>query len=456
MKKVIFIGYIKMIWNKYFHQTLILSLPLILSSFSQILLGIIDLLMVASLGVVAVASVAFVNILAPLMLTISFGLSSAFLIKIAYAYGAKNVESGAEEFRYAMIFSVITGIAQCFFFIGLMFILAKLGQPEEVVAMTPPYLFWVALSLIPATPALVLKSFTDAQNDPWAGVSILLATVILNIVLNYMLIHGHWGAPKLGLLGAGVATFIARTMAFFAIFFYVFFRKKFRAYHPKKWFKPIKKSQLMDLLAMSLAISGQGLIMYGAFSITAIFMGIIGTVALASHQIALVCAMSGSIIPWGISFAVTIRVGHALGESKVHDTMSIFIGAQCLSGIVMGGVAALFMLQGRALLGVFFTELELIDFTTSLLFIVGAYQLFDSSQIISLGALRGYKDVYKPTMVLFSIFWLFALPFGAVLAFYLQYGGLSLWVGLAIGIMVCAVTLTLRFICLYRLMLSRH
>lgn len=450
MLRISCLEYIKFTWNKYFHQTLVLSLPLILSSLSQILLGIIDLLMVASLGVVAVASVAFVNILAPLMLTISFGLSSAFLIKIAYAYGAKNVESGAEEFRYAMIFSIITGIVQCLFLIGLMFFLAKLGQPEEVVAMTPPYLFWIALSLIPTTPALVLKSFTDAQNDLWAGVSILLATVILNIVLNYMLIYGHWGAPKLGLLGAGLATFIARTMAFFAIFSYVFFKKKFRAYHPNKWLKPIKMSQLIDLLTMSLAISGQGLIMYGAFSITAIFMGIIGTVALASHQIALVCAMSGSIIPWGISFAVTIRVGHALGKSEVHDTQSIFIGAQILGGIVMGGVAALFMLKGRALLGVFFTELELIDFTTSLLFIVGAYQIFDSSQIISLGALRGYKDVLIPTILIFGIFWLFSLPLGIVLAFYLQYGGLSLWFGLAIGIMTCAVTLMFRFIFIYR------
>ncbi|MCL1127778.1 MATE family efflux transporter [Shewanella surugensis] len=104
---------VKFTWNKYFHQTLILALPLILSLFSQILLGIIDLLMVGQLGAAAVASVAFVNVLAPLLLHFTFGLASAFLIKIAHAYGSVNHTSGAEEFRYAMICAILIGVVQC-------------------------------------------------------------------------------------------------------------------------------------------------------------------------------------------------------------------------------------------------------------------------------------------------------------------------------------------------------
>ncbi|MCL1127950.1 MATE family efflux transporter [Shewanella surugensis] len=316
--------------------------------------------------------------------------------------------------------------------------------------MTPPYLFWIALSLIPTAPALVLKSFTDAQNEPWVGVKILLDAVLLNTILNYILIFGKFGAPELGLLGAGLATFIARLLAFIAVFSYVFRSKKLARYRPEKWIKPIRITQLMSLLKMSLTISGQGFIISGAFSITAILMGVIGTIALASHQIALVFAMTGAIIPMGLSIAVSIRIGHVLGEKKPLECLTIFIGAQILGIVCMGAIAAIFIFHGREFLTWFFTDLDLIDLTTRLLWVVGGYLIFDSVQLISMGALRGYKDMFFPTVFLFGAFWLVALPLGALLTFYFGYGDSSLWFGLALGFILCAITLSIRFMFIYR------
>ncbi|MCL1127657.1 MATE family efflux transporter [Shewanella surugensis] len=136
-----YLEHLKLSWDKYFHRTLILALPLMLSLFSQILLGIVDLLMVGQLGAVAVASVAFVNVLAPLLFALTLGLATAFLIKIAHAYGSMDNHSGAEEFRYAMICAVFLGVIQCVLLIVLLYSLGGLGQPEEVVAMTPPLSF---------------------------------------------------------------------------------------------------------------------------------------------------------------------------------------------------------------------------------------------------------------------------------------------------------------------------
>ncbi|MCL1127740.1 MATE family efflux transporter [Shewanella surugensis] len=209
--------------------------------------------------------------------------------------------------------------------------------------------------------------------------------------------------------------------------------------------------RLTNLLKVSLVIAGQGLITNGAFSITAIFMGMIGTIALASHQIALVCVIIGSIIPIGLSLAVTIRIGHVLGEKKSSsECLTILIGAQIMGVLFMGSVAVIFIFQGREFLIWFFTDLELIDLTTKLLVIVGAFLIFDSVQLISMGALKGYKDVYWPTVFVFAAFWLISLPLGAFLTFYLGYGDTSLWLGLALGLILCAIMLSIRFVFVYR------
>ncbi len=427
-------------------HTLKLAFPIIVSHLSQMLLGLTDTLMVGQLGTVELAGVALMNILIHLVFVLGVGLAIAVSVQVSHQHGSGQETGGEAILLHGIILSLILGGLVWLGMQSSMPALYLLKQPTEVLAIFPQYLKWIAPSMAFMMPIMIFKSYAEAQNRPWGVFWVQIAGVALNIGLNALLIFGHWGFPRMELEGAGLATFIARILTLLALGNFLFRTT------PTLTLKGLSfdRRECKSLLRLATPISAQMLMEFGAFSASAILIGQLGSLPLAAHQIALTCATTTYMIPMGLSNAVSIRVGHALGAQAIDRARHIVAGAQGLTLLIMGTFAILYLSMGTMIARAFNPDPELIALAVSLLSIVGIFQLFDGIQVVSVGALRAMKDVKIPTLLCFVGYWLISFPFGVWMGFGLQWGVRGFWTGLATGLTIAATSMSLRLIWLLR------
>ena len=177
-------------------------------------------------------------------------------------------------------------------------------------------------------------------------------------------------------------------------------------------------------------------------------MGWIGAGALAAHQIAITCAATTFMFPLGVSQAVSVRIGHAVGMGTQPTIRRIGFGGLALSAAVMGGFAILFALGGRTIAQLFSSDAEVTSISAELLFVAGIFQLADGVQVTVGGALRGLADVRVPMWLAYLFYWGIAIPAAYLLAFFFKAGATGIWIGFALGLFTAATVLTLRFVLL--------
>jgi len=179
--------------------------------------------------------------------------------------------------------------------------------------------------------------------------------------------------------------------------------------------------------------------------VSAIFMGWLGTVALAAHQVALNCAGTTFMFPLGLSHALAVRLSHARGAGQRHLLRVIGFGGIGAGVAIMACFGVVFILAGPAIAGGFIHDPEVVALAARLLIVAGLFQIFDGTQVTAMGALRGLADVRTPTVITFFGYWLCAAPAAWMLGFPLGFGPVGVWSGMAVGLFLCALLLIARF-----------
>lgn len=425
-------------------KTLLLAAPIVAGQVSQMLLGLADTVMIGQVGTVELATAAFVNTIFHVAFVLSLGLFAAISVEVARAYGAKRHEDAGESLRHGLLGGAVFGVLLAGLLLLFLPFLDRFGQPEAVVTLSPWYLIWLALSLIPMVPMFAMKSYSEAFHNPWPLLWMMLGVVALNIGLNYLLIFGHFGAPELGLNGAGLATFLARAVGVCAVAWYVLRSKRLAVGLPKRWWAPLEMARFGSLFRLGMPISLQISVEFGAFAACALLMGQFGSAALAAHQIALTCATTTFMVPLGLSMALTIRVGHAIGAQEKATCLRIIYGTVLMAFLVMMVSASSFIFFGQAIADLFTNDMEVIVLAASFLAVTGVFQMFDGVQVTTMGALRALHDVAVPTWINVVSFFVLSIPLGSALAFYFEVGAIGLWIGLATGLCVSALILSVR------------
>jgi multidrug resistance protein, MATE family len=424
--------------------TMALAFPIITGQLSQMLIGLVDTVMIGRVGTVELAAAAFSNVLFFVPFVFGIGLFASVSVMVAQAHGAQRDDEGREIYRNGYLLALILGLLMALGLIGTFPFLGQLGQPAAVVTAVPSYLLWMALSLIPTLPMFTIKHVAEARNRPWAVLWITLGGVGLNVIFNYVLIFGKFGSPALGLAGAGIATLLARLATWWALWVYQKQSNSIAPVRPDQWLRRPTFATCRQIARIGLPISCQLMLEVGTFGAVALLMGRFGSEALAAHQITVSCAGFTFMVPLGIAMAVTIRVGHSLGCGQPERCTPILIGAHATTFLVMGTSALTFLFGGAWIAGLFSPDPSLIEAAAGLLAIAAAFQIFDGGQVISMGGLRGIKDVNLPTALIFVGFWVIGIPLGAYLAFARDFGPRGLWIGLATGLGFAALVLTLR------------
>jgi MATE family multidrug resistance protein len=442
-------------WRSELAETVRLAWPIALTQLGQIAMMTTDLALLGRLGDHVVAASALGHTVLFAVFVLGMGLVSAVAPLAAQAFGARDPRMVRRALRVGLWAATLFGLPlSAVGFFGKEILLA-LGQTEEAATLAARYLFGLAWCLIPAWWFIALRGFMGAVNRPEPGLWITLAAIPANAFLAYALIYGEFGLPRLDLLGAGIATTVVNLGMCVAAIWVSYALRPFRKFQVlgRVWRPdwPLFKK----LIVIGAPISGTFLLEYGVFAAAGLMMGWISTTALAAHQIALQIASIMFMVPFGISMAATVRVGHAVGRRDSAGTRSAGFVAIWL-GIVFMSAMTLLVIATRDMLPVLFlgqvtNENGQTAALAATLMIVGAsFFICDGVQSIAAGALRGLNDTRVPLLISFVCFWVIGFTACYGLGFTRGYGAFGVWVGLSLSVIVYAVALVWRFHALTR------
>ncbi len=427
-------------------KTLTLAFPIILGELAQMSLGIIDTAMVGAVSYKQLAAAALVMSVINIPYVFGIGITISVSQMVSMAHG-RNDKKLVSHYLYNGFW--LCAISAVIIALGLEFgknILLHLDQDPEVAQMAIPYMQIMAWSVIPMLLFLALKQFTDGLEFTKTAMVLSLSALPLNFFLNWLLIYGNWGFPRLELVGAGWGTFITRMVIFIVLVLVVLYHGIFRRYIAVRslvW--KLRWKTQKELLSIGIPSSFQITMEAGAFAISGILIGTIGAVEQAAHQIALSIASLTFMVSMGLSQAGSIRTSNAFGRKDKSAISDIGKSTLYMALIYGGFCAIIFIIFRNQLPYLFNDEHKVVSLASFLLLFAAIFQVSDSTQATSAGLLRGIKDVKVPTVFIAIAYWVIGIPVGCLLAFYYKMGAVGIWIGFIVGLSFSALFLSLRF-----------
>lgn len=449
-------------WRDEFRATLALAWPLALANLLQMLVYAMDVVFVARLGEQALAASSLGVTIFGLMMWCFSGLTGACAPIIAAELGRRKhaVREVRRTGRMAMWLAVACGLGGMAVCLAGEQLLLATGQNPVVAFRAGGFMAVLMWAMIPMVIANVLRNVVAALGRPVFATVITALAILVNGLGNYAFVFGHFGAPALGLNGSAIASVVTAFATLAAYIWVIGTDRRLRRYHLLgRWWRP-EWQRLRSLLRIGLPIAAIILAEGGLFSSAAFLMGLIGQAQLAGHTVALQVAALAFQIPFGIGQAVTIRVGYHFGAG---DRAAVGRAGQAALALAFGYMvfpAALMILAPRAVLWLYigddaWTMAPMVMFAVNYLAIAAAFQLFDGAQAVLAGALRGLQDTRVPMVMALTGYWLFGFATSVLLGFYTPLGGLGVWIGLAVGLVVVSALLLNRWLRRGRLGLER-
>ena len=409
-------------------------------------LGIIDSVMVGKISYQHLAAAALVNSVLNIPFVLGFGMTMSVSQTVSMANGRKD---SLKVSHYLYNGFWLCGIAGIIIALVLNFsknILFHLGQDREVALLGGPYLQIMAWSIIPMMLFIGIKQFTDGLERTRTAMLLSLAALPINIFINWLLVYGNWGFPKLELSGAGYGTLITRILVlviFIIVLFVHPFFSRYVAVRKKQW--TLQRSTIRELLHIGVPSSLQATMESGAFAVSGIIIGTLGAVQLAAHQIAISCASLAFMVSWGLAQGGSIRVSNAWGRNNWKD-ISLIGKSTVLSGLAYGIAGVVFFVTCRNILPLAFNnDVAVMAMASVLLLYAAVFQISDATQVIAVGLLRGIKDVKVPTIYIAIAYWLVGIPMGCLMAFVFKMGAAGMWIGFVSGLTFSSIFLNTRF-----------
>ncbi|WP_165672356.1 NorM family multidrug efflux MATE transporter [Metapseudomonas otitidis] len=424
--------------------------PLIAAQLANVLMVFTDTVMMGLLGPaelaaggLGAASYSFVSIFC-------VGVIAAVGNLVAIRHGAGDMAGAARLTQAGLWLGWGLALAAGLLLWNLAPLLHLFGQEAHNIEGAMQFLSTLVFALPGYMTFMALRGFTSAIGRPGPVMAISIGGALANFALNYVLIHGWFGLPRLGLAGVGLITALVMTAMALLLAWHVTRHPAYAAYSLRHGLLHPRLDDLRELLRLGLPIGGTYAVESGLFAFAALCMGALGSQALAAHQVAIMSVYVAFMVPVGISYAVTFRIGQHFGAGRLEDArragrLGIGLGAGCMLSF-----AALFWLAPEWVVGLFLergnAEFEaVVQMAVGLLAIAAWFELFDGIQTIAMGAIRGLKDAKTTFLVGLGCYWLVGAPAAWLLAFHFGWGPQGVWWGLASGLACAALGLTLGF-----------
>jgi MATE family multidrug resistance protein len=416
-----------------------LAVPVVVVQVGLMAMGVVDTVMVGRLSGEALAAVALGNLYFFAAAIFGVGVLMALDPLVAQAVGARDRLGVARAVQRGIVLAVALAVPISLALLPAEPILTALRQPVEVIPAAAAYVRVNVVGVLPFLGFVVLRQTLQATSDLRPIVVTIVAANLLNVVVNWVLIFGHFGAPALGVVGAAWATAVSRwAMAFLLLALgwgvlrpaVIPFRRE-----------ALQADALVRMLRIGVPIGVQHQLEFGAFGAIGLLMGLIGAREMAGHQIAINLASLTFMVPLGVSAAAAVQVGHAVGAGDAPRARRAAGAALALGTASMLASALAFLGFAHELSSLYTRDAGVVAVAAVLLPIAGVFQLFDGWQVVSIGVLRGVGDTRGPMILNVLGFWVLGVPASAWLGLWMGEGPRGLWWGLVLGLGTVALFL---------------
>jgi multidrug resistance protein, MATE family len=433
-------------------ETLRLAGPLALANLLQMSVYAVDVIFVARLGEEALAAASLSTALFGLMVWSFSGLTGAVAPLIAAELGRRRhaVREVRRSMRMALWLSAMCGLFAMGVCLAAEPIMLAAGQDPKIARLAGGFMALLGWSVIPQIACNVLRIFVSALGRPYYATLIVALAIAVNALGNWVFVFGNLGAPAMGLEGSALSTILTSLAMVLAYWFVIVRDRRLRRYRVfGRWWRS-DWERFGEIVRIGVPISLTVLAEGGLFGGAAFLMGLIGKAELAGHTIALQIAAFAFQVPFGVGQAATIRVGYHYGAG---DRLGITNAglAGMVTGVGFAMLAALVMvLAPRTVLSLYVdpgaaANAAMVAFAMQYLVVAAAFQLFDSTQAVAAGLLRGLQDTRMPATIAIAGYWIAGFGTAVALGFFTPLSGLGVWIGLAAGLVVVAALLLWRW-----------
>jgi len=430
--------------------------PLVFTQLAQMAIMTTDVVMLGRLSKTALASAALGNTIFFFCWLIGCGPVAAVSPMIAHILGARardraGVRAVTRMGFWSVLMLSVPLIAVLLFSRD---ILLLLGQKPELAAGAGRFTAVLCIGFPMTLGYQVLRNFATALSRPNSALWVMVAAIFFNVFADYALIFGHFGMPRLGLVGAGLASTSSFTFSFLAMTAIVYLTPALRKYRIFRRFHRPHWATLAEIFRLGMPIGLTMIFEAMLFNSATLIMGTFGTNSVAAHQIALNVPSITFMVPLGIGMASTVRVGLAAGARDGHGVRRAFNAAMLMGAGFMTVTSVIIWTFPHQIAGLYFADAaanaDVIALAALFLHVAAAFQIFDGLQVVGALSLRGMKDARMPMWIAGASYWLAGFPMCLWLAFGWHMQGLGIWLGLAFALLVAAAAMCGRFYYLAR------
>jgi MATE family multidrug resistance protein len=437
-------------WAEEARASFRLAWPLIVAQLAQNLLFTTDVVLMGWLGPKYLAAGTLAGaFLMPWLLT-GVSIVGAVAPLVAQARGGRRIKDVRRIVRQGFWASILIATLLQPIVLNVGFVYGLLGQDPEATKLAESYIFYGSWMLYPALAMMSVRSLLAAYGDTRSILLITIVGVVVNGLVAYTLIFGHFGFPRLELKGAAIATGMVNLVMFLAMLGYALRHKKFKRFNIlARFWKPDWK-HFREIFRIGLPIGLTVAAEVGLFSVAALLMGRLGTNEVAAHAVALQLASTAFMVPLGLGMAATVRVGIAYGRGDPEGVRKAGWTALAMGTGFMAITCIIFLALPATLVSIFLNSADpantaALTLAAAYLGVAGIFQLADGAQVVAAHSLRGLSDTKVPMVLALIGYWAVGMPIAYVLGFVVEWRGTGIWLGLAAGLAFVAVVLVTRF-----------
>ncbi|MDX9859459.1 MAG: MATE family efflux transporter [Rhodospirillales bacterium] len=433
-----------------------LSWPLALTFICESAISAVDVAFIGRLGRESLAGASLAATAYLVFYLIAVGIVVATAPLAAQAMGARLPRQVRRVVRQGLWISILLGVPSSAALMGMEPVLKVLGQPHEAARLADDYLDFFGWSLPWAVGLVVLRNFAAVLGRPRLGLWIIAAGIPLNALLDYGLIFGRLGMPRLELAGAGIASVIVQASMFGAMIALVLTVRPLSRYQILVRFWRPDWAVFLRILRLGLPISGIVMLEFALFLVSSVMIGWMGLTALAAHQIAMTLSTLTFRVPMGIAQAATVRVGRASGRGDAGGVMRAGWTALGMGVTFMALASGAMWMWPDVLVAVFLDpaqpgNADVAVLAVALVLVAAVFQVADGAQTIGAGVLRGLSDTALPMAFAAIGYIVIGIPAAYLLAFPGNLGAVGIWLGMAIALFGVAAGHVVRFAWLVRI-----
>jgi MATE family multidrug resistance protein len=420
-----------------------LAAPLAVAELGWMIMGFVDTVMAGRLSAAAIGAGSLGGMLFYPIVICATGMLYGMDTEVAQSVGARDDEAGRRSLIQGLWLAAFVGPLAAAALAAMLPLLRAIHTNPGVMELLEPFVKALLWGVMPLLFYTALRRYIQAIDIVKPITFAVVSANLVNFGGNWLLMYGHWGAPKLGLTGSGISTSLARVYIALVLLVTLVRHERLQGYplFRMNWRPDFQHVRRLARLGypVAIAILAEGAV----FGIGSILASRLDEISLAANGIAVNVIAMTFMVPLGISSAAAVRVGQAVGRRDPHGVAVSGWTALLLSTIFMGTAGlALFFIPGT-IAWLYTPDVKVIPLAASLLRIAAFFELFDGFQIVAGGALRGIGDTRSPAIAHFGGYWIAGLPLAYVLCFPMHWGVRGIWVGLTVALILIGSGLVL-------------